>query len=130
MNLQRLSEAANLVGDRWTLLVLAVLVEAPATFTDLQGAIPGISPAVLSARLRDLEKHGLVLAVPYQARPVRHRYEPTARAVALSDALRALAAWAGAEVAHERCGTQASLRWWCPTCETPVSAGESDLYRF
>lgn len=130
MDLQRLADATAVIGDRWIPLILAVLLEAPATFGDLQQTLTEISPAVLSARLKDLERQGLILAVPYQLRPVRYRYEPTARATAFGDVLRALEASGGAEVTHEACGTAAEIRWWCPTCRTPVDARQGDLHRF
>jgi len=130
VDLRRLAEATEVLGDRWTPLILAVVLEDPATFGSLQQAVPDISPTVLSARLRDLERQGLLLAVPYQLRPVRYRYEPTARAVSFAGALRALEASGGAEVTHEACGTTAEVRWWCPTCRAPVDARQGDLHRF
>lgn len=130
MDLERLAEATAVIGDRWTPLILAVLLEESATFGDLQQVLPTISPAVLSGRLKDLEEQGLVLAVPYRFRPMRYRYEPTARATRYADALRALAASGGAEVTHEACGTAAELQWWCPTCRALVDARQGDLHRF
>ena len=57
------------VGDRWTLLVVDALLDGPRRFKDLEAAVPGLAPNVLSARLRRLEREGLVVAVPYSERP-------------------------------------------------------------
>lgn len=124
--LAALDDALQLVGDRWTLLVLAALLEGPARFGDLREVLPGIAPNILSARLRALEGRGLVVARPYSRRPPRLRYELTAAAAELADALRLLAGWGarhaegGGALRHEVCGTALQARLWCPSCQAPV----------
>jgi DNA-binding HxlR family transcriptional regulator len=133
--LAALSEALAIVGDRWTLLVVASLLNGPRRFGELQGEIAGIAPNVLSQRLRHLEKHGLLVARPYTQRPPRFSYELTAAGLDLASALRMLAGWGarGVEEAaplHAECGTPVEARWWCPTCERPVADGEIDELHF
>jgi DNA-binding HxlR family transcriptional regulator len=120
VDLERLRDAVEAAGDRWRLLLVAALLDGPLMFGELERAVPTISPAVLSSRLKELEAAGLVVATPYQHRPVRYRYELTARGLGLRDALLALAAWGGDEVTHAACGTPVDLQWWCPACETTV----------
>jgi DNA-binding HxlR family transcriptional regulator len=125
-----LADAAERVGDRWTLQVLHVLLGGPRRFGELQASIPGIATNVLSQRLRTLEAEGLVLAEPYQRRPVRHRYGLTGRGRDLTGVLRLLAAWSGGEghaPHHRACGTALEARWWCPTCATPTEPTDDDL---
>lgn len=129
MDLDALRQAADVVGDRWRLLVLGALFEGARTFGQLETQVGGISPAVLSARLKDLEAAGLVVAVPYQDRPVRHRYELTGDGASLAEVLRALASWGGTPGRHEACGTALELTWWCPTCQLPVEAADDHLHR-
>lgn len=129
MDLDALREAADVVGDRWRLLLVGALYDGGLTFGELQGVVEGISPAVLSSRLKELEAGGLVVAEPYQQRPVRHRYELTGRGVSLGEVLRALAAWGGSPGRHEVCGTALELTWWCPTCQLPVEAADDHLHR-
>jgi DNA-binding HxlR family transcriptional regulator len=74
-----LRRALAQVGDRWTLLLVAVLLDGPRRFGDLQAATEGIAPNVLSQRLRSMEADGLVMATPYQHRPLRFSYELSAR---------------------------------------------------
>lgn len=129
-----LAAAAEAVGDRWSLLLVEALLEGPRTFGDLEAAVEGIAPSTLSARLKHLERSGLVIPVPYSRRPVRYAYELSATGTDLASALRMLAAWgstrAGGEpgVRHAVCGTPAQARWWCPTCEVPAD-DVSDLHR-
>jgi DNA-binding HxlR family transcriptional regulator len=132
-----LAEALARVGDRWTLLVIAALLEGPRRFGDLQRELPGIAPNILSARLRALEEEGLVLAEPYQERPTRFVYEVTEPGRELAGALRLLAGWAmdqgsdeAAGARHAACGSPLEARLWCPTCERSVEdreAGELDF---
>lgn len=122
------------VGDRWTLLVIDALLEAPRRFSDLQEAIPGLAPNVLSSRLRKLEDQGLVSSVPYSDRPPRLEYRVTEPGRELAGALRLLARWgassSGGEVEgprHRSCGTPLETRWYCPTCERVTDRVDDDL---
>ncbi len=54
-----IARALDLVGDRWTLLVVRELLLGPKRYTDLQAALRRIAPDVLAQRLRDLEAGGL-----------------------------------------------------------------------
>jgi DNA-binding HxlR family transcriptional regulator len=128
-----LAAALASVGDRWTLHVVAALLDGPRRFGDLQEEVGGIAPNVLSQRLRRLEDDGLVIAQPYSERPPRFVYELTDGGRELAGTLRLLADW-GARAAgvglprrHDACGTSLEARWWCPSCETVVEDdGETD----
>ena len=120
-----LSEALTTVGDRWTLMVVAALLEGPRRFSELQTQVYGIAPNVLSQRLRHLERHGLLVARPYSRRPPRFAYELTGAGLELAGALRLLADWGARNLddgspRHAACGTPVEARWWCPTCERPI----------
>ncbi len=54
------ARALDIVGERWTLLVVRDLLHGPKRYTDLQAGLPGVGPNVLAARLRSLEQAGLV----------------------------------------------------------------------
>src|SRR3954462_8164995 len=120
-----LEDALARVGDRWTLLVVAALLEGPKRFNELQEALDGIAPNVLSARLKALAEQALVVAQPYSERPPRFAYELSGPGGGLAGALRRRAAWAarsgaGAPYRHEPCGTVLEARWYCPACEAVV----------
>jgi DNA-binding HxlR family transcriptional regulator len=131
-----LADALASVGDRWTLLVIAALLDGPRRFGELQEDVHGIAPNVLSQRLRQLERSALVVARPYSERPPRFVYELSAAGRELAGALRLLAGWGArnAEGAtaprHAVCGTPMEARWWCPTCERPVSDDEGEELHF
>jgi DNA-binding HxlR family transcriptional regulator len=125
-----LADALASVGDRWTLLVVAALLEEPRRFNDLLAEIPGIAPNILSQRLRHLERRTLVVAQPYSERPPRSLYELTAAGRELAGALRLLTDWGarhsegGEAPRHRTCGSPLEARWYCPTCGEPVEDGE------
>lgn len=126
-----LSAALDRVGDRWTLLLVEALLEGPRRFGDLQEAVPGIAPNVLSQRLRHLEREALVVARPYSRRPPRFTYELSESGTELAGALRLLADWGARQsehvdsLRHERCGTTLEARWWCPSCEQVVDEDDA-----
>jgi DNA-binding HxlR family transcriptional regulator len=129
-----LADALELVGDRWTLLIVAALLGGPRKFGELQGELDGIAPNVLSARLRRLIEQRLVAAEAYSRRPERFVYELTEPGRGLAGPLRVLGEWgarqAGRSTArHNACGTPLEARWYCRTCGEPVAddeAGELD----
>jgi DNA-binding HxlR family transcriptional regulator len=126
-----LAAALDAVGDRWTLLVVEALLDGPRRFGDLQEALPGIAPNILTARLRQLAAQALVVATPYQERPPRFVYELSAAARELAGPLRLLADWGArhhdAEMPrHAACGTPLEARLYCPTCESPVDEMADD----
>ncbi|MBN2624017.1 MAG: helix-turn-helix transcriptional regulator [Acidimicrobiales bacterium] len=137
-----LAEAAQRVGDRWSLQVIGALLAGPRRFGDLQELLAGIAPNILSKRLERLEADGLIVGEPYSRRPVRHAYRLTATGADLAGALRMLAHWGavhgaarpehgdGGMLAHARCGTALDARWFCPTCEAVVDEDDSTDLRW
>lgn len=127
--------AVERVGDRWTLLLIDALLAGPRRFGDLQAAVEGIAPNILSGRLRALEADGLVRSQPYSRRPLRVVYDLTASGRELAGTLRLLAQWGAAAgtgdaIRHADCGTPMEARWYCPTCARVVDdsgAETSDL---
>ncbi|HZD37054.1 MAG TPA: helix-turn-helix domain-containing protein [Actinomycetes bacterium] len=131
-----LQEAVVRVGDRWTLLIVEALLEGPRRFNDLTGELPGIASNILSQRLKELERWGLVVGKPYSERPPRFAYQLSAAGRELAGALRLLTEWGaqrsgdGDALQHLECGTQLETRWYCPTCARVVEDDEAGDLRF
>jgi DNA-binding HxlR family transcriptional regulator len=86
-----IAEAARLLGDKWTLIILRDLIEGPCRFKDLERTGEGISPSVLTTRLHELELQGIVSRTAYREIPPRVEYCLTPKgndAVLVVDALR------------------------------------------
>jgi DNA-binding HxlR family transcriptional regulator len=126
-----LHHALDRIGDKWSLLLIAALLDGPRRFGDLLDAAPGIAPNILSQRLRHLEREALVVARPYSGRPPRFSYELTASGTELAGALRLLSNWGARQgdaepPRHSECGTPLVVRWWCPACEQPVDDPDAE----
>jgi len=88
-----LAKALELVGERWTLLLVRELLEGPRRYSDLLEDVPGISTDVLAARLRDMEEHGLVERRTLPAPASSKVYELTALGEELRVPVTSLSRW-------------------------------------
>src|SRR5947209_3096992 len=87
------SRALDLVGDKWTLLIVRDLAAGPRRFIELQRVLPGISTEQLRSRLNRMVADGLLTRKRYREVPPRVDYELTERARDLMPVLGALARW-------------------------------------
>jgi DNA-binding HxlR family transcriptional regulator len=83
----------DIVGSRWTLLIIRDLLTGTLRFQDFQENLPGMAPNVLSDRLKTLEAHGLVRRDFYSDHPPRASYTLTDQGRELGVAVLALARW-------------------------------------
>ena len=83
----------DIVGERWTLLIIRDLLSGTMRFQDFQERLPGMAPNVLSARLKTLEAHGLVRRDFYSDHPPRAAYTLTDRGRELGVIVLALGRW-------------------------------------
>jgi len=87
------ARALDLVGDKWTLLIVRDLAAGPRRFVELQRVLPGISTEQLRSRLNRMVAGGLLTRQRYREVPPRVDYELTARSQELLPVLGALARW-------------------------------------
>lgn len=122
----------DVIGDRWTMLVLRDLFRGVRRFSELVDDL-GIAKNLLSDRLKRLVEAGIIEKVPYCERPVRHEYRLTAKGADLSPALIALMRWGDEWYAngrppvvlvHETCGTPLVQHTHCPRCDASVAPGK------
>lgn len=81
------------IGDKWSLLVIALLDNRKLRFTELKRTIDGISQRMLTVTLRQLERDGLVKRTVHPVVPPRVDYELTPLGVTLHDTIQALVTW-------------------------------------
>ncbi|MFF0493498.1 winged helix-turn-helix transcriptional regulator [Nocardia sp. NPDC004068] len=105
------SRALDLVGDRWSLLVVRELCSGPRRYSDLFADLPGISTDMLAARLKDLERDGILTRRRVGPRASTALYELTAAGLGLRPVLEALSAW-GTTLLGERRATDAVRAHW------------------
>ena len=87
-------EILDLVGDKWTLYIIATLRDGPVRFNELRRQIDGISQRMLTINLRGLERNGLVKRTLFPTIPPRVDYELTAVGRTLLAPVMALVIWA------------------------------------
>ena len=88
-----IARTLDLIGERWTVLILRQLYFGDTKFSQLLQSLPGIPATVLSDRLKKLEEHGLTQRAVYSEHPLRAEYRLTAKGESLQPVLGALAAW-------------------------------------
>jgi DNA-binding HxlR family transcriptional regulator len=91
---EALTGVFSVLGKRWSGMVVGVLLERPARFCEVGRAIPGITEGMLSSRLSELQKIGLVEREVLAGPPIASVYRLTDRGEALRPALAALGEWA------------------------------------
>ena len=87
------ARALDLVGDKWTLLIIRDLAAGPRRFVELQRVLPGISTEQLRSRLNRMVADGLLTRQRYREVPPRVDYELTERAREVLPVVGALATW-------------------------------------
>lgn len=85
----------DVIGERWTMLIIRDLYFGRSRFNDLLAASPGMSTKILSERLKTLEAHGLVERRIYSNHPLRAEYHLTQRGLSLEPVLNAIGVWGG-----------------------------------
>jgi DNA-binding HxlR family transcriptional regulator len=130
------ARALEVVGERWTILILRDAFLGIRRFDDLQRSL-GVARNVLQTRLRRLVDEGLLERRRYQERPVRHEYWLTPRGEDLWPVLLALMEWGDRHLAagarppralHRGCGGELTQRCSCSTCDAEIgSAADVEL---
>lgn len=91
---KRYEQAIQLLGKRWTGLILDTMLEGPQRFCEMTAIVEGLSDRVLSDRLRELESEGVVERVVYPQIPVRVEYHLTEKGRDLRPVVLAIHDWA------------------------------------
>jgi DNA-binding HxlR family transcriptional regulator len=87
--------AVELIGRRWNGAILRAMLSGVNRFSDISGTVPGLSDKMLSERLKELERRGVLVRRVIPVTPVRIEYELTDKGRDLQVVVYALAEWAG-----------------------------------
>jgi DNA-binding HxlR family transcriptional regulator len=88
-----LQNTVNILGDKWTPLILQELSVNPCTFSELEAKLNKISPRTLSQRLEKLCQEKIISKTIYCERPPRNQYSLTPKGVELIEVLSSMAKW-------------------------------------
>ncbi len=128
------ARSVDIVGDKWTILVLRELYMGTARFEEMQ-IHTGATPQMLTSRLKALEADGLVERRPYNAKPLRHEYHLTQKGWDFYPVIYALRAWGetwckqedeglAVHFVHRACGHDVGVASVCPHCAVPVQRAD------
>jgi DNA-binding HxlR family transcriptional regulator len=131
------AKTLDLIGERWTLLIIRDLLAGTLRFQDLQISLPGVAPNMLSDRLKTLEAHGLLRREFYSDHPPRAAYALTAKGRELGLVVLALVRWGSRHLGgtastvayHEECERPIELQPYCPHCDSAVPHGAIKVRR-
>ncbi|PYZ91971.1 transcriptional regulator [Salipaludibacillus keqinensis] len=126
-----IAQTLNIVGDRWTLLILHDILVGNETFNELKKSLDGISANLLSDRLKHLEEAGLVASSVYSKHPPRYQYTLTDSGRELELVFDALLVWGRnnldicyKQLVHNECQHEVELQHYCPSCKTNVDRAD------
>jgi DNA-binding HxlR family transcriptional regulator len=122
-----IAQSLNIVGDRWTLLIIHEIMVGRTTFNEIKKALEGLSSKLLSERLQYLEEQGLVRSALYSEHPPRYRYSLTESGSDLKDVFHALVIWGKRhlqpcykKLVHRECGHEVRIAYHCDHCSREV----------
>ncbi|MFD4024771.1 winged helix-turn-helix transcriptional regulator [Streptomyces sp. NPDC058576] len=124
------ARALDVVGDRWTLLVVReLLIQGPLRFGELQRGLPGIATNLLTQRLRDLEEQGVLSRTDGDRAAGPALYRLTARGVALDGVIRELLKWGAPTVPSAPPDAVFQMHWLSRPARYLLSDHEPDRPR-
>ncbi len=88
-----IARTLDIVGDRWTVLIVRDLFMGKTRFKEFLTSSPGLPPKLLSDRLKKLEEHGLIERAVYSQHPLRAEYRLTEEGRSLGPVLEAMVRW-------------------------------------
>ena len=126
-----IAQALNIIGDKWTMLIIRQLMLGYDTYNGIRDRLEGIPTNLLSARLKSLEEDGLITSELYQSHPPRYRYLLTESGQDLSDVFNSIMLWSERNLknchkilTHCECGHKIELTYYCPNCDRRIKREE------
>lgn len=124
----------NIIGDKWSLLILHKLFVGHCTYKELQENLENIPTNLLSERLKSLEAEDLISSNLYSVHPPRYRYILTESGNDLQDVFNSLILWGEKhlkkcykKLVHTDCGYKIQQEYYCPHCGKQISTDEISI---
>jgi len=129
-----LARALDVAGDRWTLLIVRELLPGPRRFTDLIEGLPGISRKLLTERLRDLERDGIIARQELPPPAARQVYALTDEGLDLARAMGPLIRWGARRLGDRKSRESFRARWsavaMASLADREAAKGVSESYQY
>lgn len=122
-----IAQTLNIIGDKWTLLILRQLMVGRDTYKEIKDHLEGIPSNLLSNRLKSLEQDQLITSELYQNHPPRYKYVLTESGMDLGNVFNSIIMWGEKhlqkchkQLVHKECGNKVELQYYCPSCDKVV----------
>lgn len=126
-----IAQTLNIIGDKWTLLILRQIMLGYDTYTEIFDRLEGIPSNLLSDRLKCLEEDELITSQLYQAHPPRYNYLLTKSGKDLTDVFNSIILWGERnlkkchkKLTHSECGHKVEQTYYCPQCDRTISCDD------
>lgn len=129
-----IAQTLNIIGDKWTLLIIHQIMRGKDTYKEIQNGLDGIPTNLLSERLKSLENDGLIGTELYQTHPPRYRYYLMESGRDLEDIFTGLLLWGEKhlkkcykKLTHKGCGHSIKHAYYCPVCDKMVAKEDMEI---
>ena len=85
--------AIDLLGKKWTGLIIRVLLDGPKRFKDIKAQIPDMSDRILTERMKELEQESIIVRNVFPEKPVRIEYVLSEKGLALQPVIESIQSW-------------------------------------
>ncbi len=125
-----MARSLEIIGERWTLLIVRDLLRGPRKFQDLAESLTSVPPGVLSRRLKLLEDREIVGRRIYSQHPPRAEYSLTPKGIELREVVRSLTIWGAKHLPgqraliHTRCEHPIEMAYRCAHCDQVLALDE------
>lgn len=126
-----IAQSLNLIGSRWTLLLLHAVKEGKQTYKELEEELKNIPTNLLSSRLKELCENGLLNCELYQTHPPRYKYTLTDKSADLDDVFYAIMIWGNKHLdtsykclEHESCHGTIEIAYVCSKCHEMIDKND------
>lgn len=126
-----IAQTLNIIGDKWSLLILHQLLTGRETYKEIQDGLEGIPTNLLSERLKTMETDELIFRELYQSHPPRYKYSLTEKGKDLVDVFNSLMMWGEKhlnkcykEVVHKKCSGKVEHKYYCPQCDSYIDVDD------
>ena len=125
-----MAQSLEIIGERWTLLIVRDLLRGPRRFLDLTESLGSVPPGVLSRRLKLLEDRDIVARRMYSDHPPRAEYSLTPKGIELREVVRSVTIWGAKHLpgqralVHTRCEHPIEMGYRCAHCDKVLELAE------
>jgi DNA-binding HxlR family transcriptional regulator len=129
-----IAHTLNIIGDKWTLLILYRIFLGCETYKDIQNELEGIPTNLLSKRLKTMESDELITRKLYQIHPPRYKYTLTVKGMDLSNVFNSLIMWGEKYLnksfkylVHSSCKCKVEHKYYCPRCNKYIDSSKLEI---